>query len=215
MPAQATEDRQKHGPTPKRGKKRKGNKYAPVTWGEKKAATIELRVPSGQLCLVRTVGIPGLIEAGILDRIDSLTSMVAEEFVKRDNDGNPILDIPGLTDSSGAIMSIMEVMDKTLCLAVVEPKVYEVPMVELHEDPDDPDSPVVREDPDDPDSPAKMVEGEREDGKVYTDTVDDEDKAFIFQVVVGGTQDLEQFRGRVTELVGGLDSEPEVGDSSE
>jgi hypothetical protein len=196
MPAQTLP---KGVPTPKRGKK--GDKYAPTAWGSKnsRAATIDLTVPSGQRCRVRTVGVPGLIEAGILANVDSLTSIVATEFVKKDENDNPIIDIPGITDSEGAIKSIMEVMDKVTCLAVVEPHVYEVPMV--HTDPDDEDSP--------------LIEGERIEGRVYVDTVDDEDKVFIFQAVVGGTQDLEQFRERVTELVGGLDVVEPVEDEAE
>lgn len=195
MPAQ-TEP--KGGPTPKRPKN-KSKRYAPSAWGERKAATIELRVPSGQLCLVRTVGIPGLVEAGILDQVDSLTSIVSEEFIKHDGDGNPYLDIPGVTDSNSAVKNIYEVMGKVVILAVVEPKVYEVPMV--HEDPDDEDSP--------------LVEGEREQGKVYIDMVAEEDQVFIFQAVIGGTQDLEKFREHVTELVGGLDAVSEAEDEAE
>lgn len=190
MPAQAQN---------KRAGKKHGNRYAPIAWGGKKAASIELRVPSGQLCLVRTVGVPGLIEAGILSHVDSLTSIVSDEFIKKNEAGNPVLDIPGITDSEGAVKSIMEVMSKVVCLAVVEPKVYEVPM--KHEDPDDPESP--------------LVEDERVEGRVYIDTVDEEDQVFIFQAVIGGTQDLEQFRDLVSELVGSLDPGDEVGGAPE
>lgn len=196
-------------------RQQKAKRYAATAWGQNKAAVIELRVPSGQVCLVRTVGVPGLIEAGILDQVDSLTGLVSSEFIRDDGMGNPVLDIPGITDSQGAIKNIMEAMSAVVCLAVVEPKVYPVPMVPLHEDPDDDDSPEVHEDPDDPNSPVVMVEGEREEGKVYVDTVDEEDQVFIFQVICGGTQDLEKFRQHVTELVDGVDDESEVGDTTE
>ena len=35
---------------------------------------------------------------------------------------------------------------------------------------------------------------EREEGVLYTDMVDTEDKTFIFQLAVGGTRDLARFR---------------------
>ena len=197
MPAQTGK---KGKVTPKRPKN-KGNKYAPTSWGVKKAATIELRVPSGQMCRVRTIGVPGLIEAGILASVDSLTGIVSAEFIKQDENSNPVLDIPGVTDSAGAVKSIMEVMDAVVCMAVVEPAVYAVPMKLV--DPDDEDSELIE------------APEERMDGRVYVDTVDDEDKVFIFQAVIGGTQDLEQFRERVTELVGSVDAGEQVEGAAE
>lgn len=199
MPAQATREGQQQRRAKRKGKSNNPQRYVATAWGKNKAATIELRVPSGQLCLVRTVGIPGLIEAGILDQVDSLTSIVDAKFIKHDDAGVPSIDIPGVSDSAGAIKNIMEIMAATVCLAVVEPKVYEVPM--------------VLSDPDNPDS--TLVEGEREEGKVYVDTVDEEDQVFIFQAVAGGTQDLEQFRQRVEELVDGLDVVEQVDDQAE
>ena len=42
----------------------------------------------------------------------------------------------------------------------------------------------------------------RDDEELYIDEVDEEDKAFIFQWVTGGTRDVEQFR---KELAAGMD----------
>lgn len=42
--------------------------------------------------------------------------------------------------------------------------------------------------------PAPGVEADRDDEVLYADEISDEDKAFIFQWVSGGTTDLEQFR---------------------
>ena len=52
------------------------DKYAPTTWGSELGGAEDLTVPSGQTCLVRRPGVQGLMEAGILHDLDTLTAEV-------------------------------------------------------------------------------------------------------------------------------------------
>jgi hypothetical protein len=52
-------------------------------------------------------------------------------------------------------------------------------------------------------------------GVVYADMVDLVDKLHIFNFVVGGTRDIERFRGGLDELVGSLEAGEDVQDDTE
>lgn len=73
------------------------------------------------------------------------------------------------------VADMMNMVDELVVASVANPQVHSIP-----EDEDD-----------------------RDDELLYVDEMDEEDKLFIFQWVIGGTSDLEQFRG---ELVTTLES---------
>ena len=166
------------------------SKYAPNAWMSGGVGGMEdLTVPSGQLCLVRRPGLQGLMKAGILHNVDSLSQIVSEKHLKR-VDGKASaseLDMASLMSDPKALDEVMHVMDRVICHCVVKP--------EVHMTPND----VTR----------------RRDGIVYADMVDLVDKIFIFNFVVGGTRDLESFRGGLDELVGSLEAGEGVRDESE
>lgn len=165
------------------------SKYAPNAWMSGGVGGMEdLTVPSGQLCLVRRPGLQGLMKAGILHNVDSLTQIVSEKHLKRVG-GKPTeeLDMSSLMADPKALDEVMHVMDRVVCHCVVKP--------EVHMTPND----VTR----------------RKDGIVYADMIDLVDKIFIFNYVVGGTRDLESFRGGLDQLVGSLEAGEGVRDESE
>lgn len=163
------------------------SKYAPDAWISGGVGGMEdLTVPSGQLCLVRRPGMEGLMKAGVLHNVDSLSQIVNEKHIKRVNGkATDEIDMTSLMKDSQGMEEVTNVIDKVICHVVVKP--------EIHRSPND----VTL----------------RKPGVVYTDMVDITDKMFIFNFVVGGTRDLERFRGGLDALVGSVEDGEGVHDS--
>lgn len=160
------------------------DKYAPNTWLAGGVGSLEdVTVPSGQLCLLRRPGLEGLIKAGVLHNVDSLTAIVEEKHIKRVK-GRPggEIDAASLLNDPKALEDVTHVIDKIVCHVVVKP--------EIHRTPDD--------------------RTRRVPGVIYADMVELTDKMFIFNYAVGGTRDLEQFRGQLDAALGGLESGDDV-----
>lgn len=68
--------------------------------------------------------------------------------------------------NTDAIDDMLKMTDSVVCEVVVDPEVF----------------------------PKPADDEERDEDLLYVDEMDDEDKAFIFQWVTGGTRDIEQFR---------------------
>lgn len=168
------------------------DKYAATQWGSSVEGQIELTVPSGQLCLVRRPGVEGLLKAGVLHNIDSLTALVNEKHVtrvkgKKGKDKGAEIDIMSLMKDQKGLENVLHTVDRVVCHTVIKPHVEMTP------------NDVTR----------------RKDGVVYTDMIDLMDKMFIFQFVVGGTRDLESFRGEFGTAVGDMADLPGLGGASE
>lgn len=156
----------------------------------------DLTVPSGALCQVKRPGPMGLIQAGILDRLDVLGSLVQTEHVDRvsgqkseeDEKAKQTRMVQELMQDKEKLLAATDLIDKVICFVVTEPKINPVPA-----------------------SPAR----ERDPEKVYVDSVDFEDKEFIFQFVMGGTADLATFREERQKIVGDVESLKAVQDSTE
>lgn len=164
-----------------------GDKYAADVWlSGGIGGTEDLQTPSGQWCLVRRPGIQGLMQAGVLRNIDSLSALVSEKHLKRPQDrkkkgkpkGSEQIDIASVMADPKALDNIMHTVDRVVCHCVVKPEVQMTP------------NDTTR----------------RKSGVVYADMIDIVDKMFIFNYVVGGTRDLERFRGDLDESLGSLDS---------
>lgn len=175
------------------GKKRYG-------LGSNKAAK-ELELPSlrdpddpnseHNVCLVRVMGPQKLIQMGILDSFDTLTEIVQLEHVPSATGQAPRLAestselaeaAKALSGKTGALNSLLGVMDQVVCAVVVEPKVFPVPGDDEERDPE----------------------------QLYIDEVDLEDKTCIMQFTMGGTRSLERFRSRQAEVVEHMGTEPSV-----
>jgi hypothetical protein len=164
------------------------SKYAPNTWlAGGIGSTEELRTPSGQLCLVMRPGMEGLMKAGVLHNVDTLSQVVNAKHLKRVAGKADEINVSSLMDDPDALDEVTHVVDKIVCHCVVQPQVFMTP------------NDVTR----------------REAGVVYADMVDLVDKMFIFQYVVGGTRDLETFRGGLSVPVGSVEDGASVPVSSE
>jgi len=153
--------------------------YSPKQWGSSAGPGVEdLTCPSGQRALVRRPGVAGLIAAGVLHDIDTLSQIVDEKHVKRVA-GQPVVDKDTLAADPDALANVMHVVDRVTAYVVLRPPVKMAP--------NDPTS--------------------REDGVIYTDMVDLEDRMFIFNFAVGGTRDLEKFRRESGVALGNVDDE--------
>ncbi len=165
------------------------SKYAPDAWLSGGVGGMEdLEVPSGQVCLVRRPGLEGLIKAGVLHNIDSLSAIVGNEHVKKTKKGSQNeINVNTLLKDPKALEEILYTVDKVICHCVVKP--------EVHVTPNDVTS--------------------RKDGVVYADMIDIQDKMYIFNFVVGGTRDLETFREGSLGAVAGLETGEGVPDEAQ
>lgn len=148
------------------------DRYAATTWGSSSDGLEDLTVPSGQLCLVRRPGVQGLIQAGVLHDMDSLTAIVEDKHVGRAA-GKKSVDVRALLQNTAALDNVMRLADRIICYVVVKPTVVMPP-----------DDVTLRR-----------------QGVIYADMVDIEDKMFIVNYAVGGTRSLERFRGELQDVI--------------
>lgn len=186
------------------------NPYAPVYWRPQNAgAEVDLHVPSGQVCLVKTVGLQGLVKAGVLNHMDSLTSLVSDKFII-DTEAGPELDANKVASDETVIKDVYDVVNRTVCHVVLQPHIEMTPRIDEEGEEVSPDSPLYKDA-----TPVGPRHPLRKDGVVYIDTVPEEDQMFIFQYITGGTADLERFHSFTEELLAGMDDEQAVGVPSE
>lgn len=162
----------------------------------RKEVFFDLEVPSGALCQVRRPGPMGLIEAGLLDNIDILGSLIQTEHVDRVNGRAPASEEDDRTKQLRQAQELMRdpaklkaatsMIDKVLCHVVVQPEIH-LPVPPEERDPD----------------------------KVYSDSVEWEDKMFIFDFVLGGAADIATFRQKQQEIMGDLAAGEAVQDSTQ
>lgn len=164
----------------------------------KKAEGEELPLPSGNTCMVKRPGMEKILGAGVLP--DNMTSM-ALDYVKtaqtgkpqdhKSKGGDPDIDpemMEKFMKEENAIENIFRAFDRVTAMCVIEPKCLWHLRPKINEDGsdvlDDSGKPIYEEIP----------EKERDEDILYTDEIDIDDKTFIFNFVVGGTRDVEQFR---------------------
>jgi len=154
--------------------------YAPTAWGQT-GGLEDVVCPSGQRALVRRPGIQGLILAGALEEMDSLSAVVDQKHIKRVK-GQEEIDVESLVKDPKEIMRVINIADRIVLHCVVKPVLHSVP--ENDED--------------------------REPGVIYVDMVDLDDRLFLMNYAVGGTRDAERFRDERDATVGSLGDGSEV-----
>lgn len=143
---------------------------------------IELDLPSGNTCLVIRPGVQGLIKHGLLDSLDTLTSLVQINHIDSKDPKAMAKAVNDFAQDPKKILEASRIIDQVLCYVVHEPKVLMPP----------------------------ESDSERDPGSLYADEVDEEDKLFIFQYVVGGTRDIESFREQSKKLMDGIQPSEDV-----
>lgn len=183
------------------GQSRKAKKY---TLGKAKE-TMDLLLPSGNVCLVIRPGVQGLIKHGILDSLDTLTGIVQQDLIDANDPKAQLKAAQALASKPDDLLAAMDLMDKVLEYVVKEPR----PVRPIRRDATG--KPLLT--PEGKEIP--LAEEEREDEVTYTDEVDLDDKLFIFQFVVGGTRDIESFRAQRQAVLGGVPTGQDVPLSAE
>lgn len=148
----------------------------------------DVQLPSGNVARVRRVGPEAFLTQGIMP---DTVSPIVEKAIRSKKGLKPQQQADMAKDPK-QLGALMEMLDRTLCYAVVSPKVQMPPAcVECGEL-----DTVATEDHHDEElaSYHEFRPGERQSGVLYADRVDLEDKMFILNFVVGGTRDLERFR---------------------
>lgn len=167
------------------------NKYNVTTWG--KPVFQDLEVPSGQMCQVRLPGVQAMISAGVLESADTLSTLVDQKHIKRvqgRGKKEPEIDTKALLKDAGNMTRVFEMCDRVAEYMVVQPVLRRPIRVVEQADGKRVEEPLPASD--------------REDGVIYTDMVDLQDKMYIFSYAVGGDTDLESFRERFGEGVGSV-----------
>lgn len=164
------------------------SKYAPTAWGSQ-GGQHELTLPSGQVILTKRPGPQGLMEAGLLEALDTLSAIVDGELIPKAEGQAPELklDPAKLMQDPAKLESMLHMMNRIVAYVVIEPQVKMTPNDITN----------------------------REPGIVYTDQIDMDDKSFILQFAMGGTKDLETFRAQSAAAVGSMGALPAASDATE
>ena len=167
-----------------------------TTWKKNSGAVAhDIEMPSGNIAKVRIPGLPTLMAQGLI--ADSLMPMVNKAIEQGKSGKAPKKskttdqEIAELMQDPRKFEDMMDTFDKVLVACVVEPKVVYYKYTE--------------ENAPTPDLVGKVLPNEERDDEVlYSDEVDMDDKSFLFNLVSGGTRDLETFRRQQSQLVAGV-----------
>lgn len=172
--------------------------------GKTETGNIELELPSENQCLVRRLQPEAFLTSGMIP--DALSDMVTRAI--RSKKGLPPDATKKIMDDPKKLRAAMQMMDEITCYVVVEPKCEMPPRCAF----DLPDG-VCGEYFDTDDKRHEDInhpnfhdfsEGKRDPDVLYVDQVSAEDKNFIFQFAMGGTADVERFRGELGSGVASL-----------
>lgn len=142
-----------------------------------------LPLPSSLVVRARRIELKTFLKQGAVP--NPLMTIVAEALEKGKN--TPVEKL--INDDEGAVdldrvREMFELVNEVVCTAVMEPKVH----------PELTDEDVSAWNEENPDETVDNPEDLKDDDKLYVDEMDDEDKMFIFQWVIGGTDDIDSFR---------------------
>lgn len=173
-------------------------------WKRNKARE-SLRLPSGNVALVRRVGPEAFMEQGIMP--DALAPIVQKAI--HDKKGLPPKALDKVVEKPEMMGQMVEMMDRICVYAVIEPVVKMPPGCTICGEQDNVKSAALHEDETLVDYHL-FTEAPRDVEALYVDEVDLTDKIFIMNYCVGGTSDLERFRGEHRAAVGSMDAQPGV-----
>jgi hypothetical protein len=179
---------------------------AKPNYGSKWASQLsDLDLPSGEIAQVRRPGMQGLIKAGVLHSMDSLTGLVQSEVIPK-AEGRPIVSSEDVMQDPEKLEAMLDQVDKIVLYVVVQPPLVKPVRMNTDENGD-----LILDRFKKP-TPMLDAEGkeiflpfdEREAEVVYLDYVELEDKMFIMNFALGGTRDLEDFRKKSEEAMGSI-----------
>lgn len=139
-----------------------------------------VEMPSGNWMRLKKVGLQALIKTGIMP--NSLLGIANKAVQKGKKEEVSDEDMLGLLADKSKLDEISQFMDEVIILCAHEPKVHRLPEQGVERDPD----------------------------LLYVDEVEDEDKMFVFQVITGGTTDIESFRAETGSTMAALRGREDV-----
>lgn len=137
-----------------------------------------LTFPSGKTALIERVPLTTLLAENMLG--DSL-SAIAARAVDNAQDMSQS-DIKDMAADPAKVNEALDALDKIAVKCFIEPAVLYFK--------DDDGNVIPR--------------GDRKPGTLYSDRIGHEDKIFLFQVISGGSRDLQRFREQLEESVAGI-----------
>lgn len=155
----------------------------------------ELTLPSGQTCLARRLGVEGLLEVGILDNVDELTSLVDSQYLHDGSKKQP--DEPNVLKDISKIRPLLTMADKAI------PHIVADPVVVLHFVESGSSTRAL--------TPDERADARRRTpGVVFTDQIGLEDKVWLFDWAIGSLSSLRNFRKNTGSDVAGVANVPSV-----
>lgn len=155
--------------------------YAPTAWGQYDE---ELTVSSGQRCRVKKLDFSDVMDAGLLDKLNTLQGVVEKHTKKAE--GQPPVDPMKMLSDKRTSKQFSTLIDDVVIMCVTAPKLER--------------------------PPAKVAD--RKAGVVYVDTVGLVDKMEIFQHALGDVEAMSRFRGGAAEPVQRMADGEESGQGS-
>lgn len=135
-----------------------------------------LPLPSGLVCRARRVMLQTFLNSG---QVPNGLMVLVSEALEKGQEAD-VAQMVGMDDGSvdiDKVNEMFELVNAIVVEAVVEPRVHPIP-----DDPTD-----------------------RDDSLLYIDEFDDEDKMFLFQWIIGGTDDIASFREEAIASLAALD----------
>lgn len=170
---------------------------------------VDLPLPSTNVARVKQISPQAFITSGLIP--DPLTAMVTKAI--RERKGFKPDDMTKFAEDPKMFSSAMELFDRVLSYVMVEPRIFMPPPcdtaltretkcgeyanVPIHEDKGLAGYHEYHEGPRDPEV-------------LYADQVELDDKIFIFNWCLGGTRDLQKFRGELDERMAALSDGEDV-----
>lgn len=144
-----------------------------TVWGQNadQRDGFEHRVPSGQLCRLRTMDLQTMVLEGIIEDVDAVSRIVTSDIMKKRNRRSTQTDVQKIVEGLTFMKSddgrtMIQLVNDIIPHVVIAPEVLPLPQ-----------------------------EGEkRVKGKIYVDDIDINDRADIFATVMKGVEKTAQFR---------------------
>jgi len=155
------------------------------TWKKSsQGEAVQLKVPSGNVALVKNLGMRAFISRGLIP--NTLLPIVTEALERGKPPSGRVLAEEIGKKGTKALEDVFDLVDRVVIECVVDPVVSKIPEEDETRDPE----------------------------LLYVDEVDLEDKMFIFQWVVGGTRDIARFRAEYQADVDNIQSSEDVEDKA-
>lgn len=176
------------GAASKMAKDASKKEVTPAAEWKKPSRGMEVEVPSGNVALVRPVGMQAFLQKGIIP--NSLRGIAMEAISGKKKAPEMKMD----DMSPEKIEDMLVLFDSVTCYCVIEPKVTPVPL-------------------DDEGEPIPLAD--RDSSELYVDEVNLDDKIFIFQFACGGTRNVEQFREEFSVSLDAISGGQNMAENSE